>query len=234
MPPDGLIDIVAGAPGRVVTIHVSEGEVVENGDLLFSIRSDGHRLARQKLQALRKESALLKEAHARQGAADQHRLFALDERQASIERSLTVANEEYELQKEQIRLLERRLARRLDLADNGSLSADLLDQERGVLLQARTRLTTMRHTMIALQQDLASIARERRMAEDQFARRDVLHDLEQKRLEIEIVEQEYRVNRQIRASDAGIVARVSVQHGASVKAGDALVKIFRPYRELEA
>lgn len=234
MPPDGLIDIVAHAPGRVSSIHVSEGQLVEKGDLLLSIQSGDEPLARQKLEALRMEAALLNEAHARQVAVESHRLMSLAGQMAAIEQRITVANEEYELQKEQVRLLERRLERRRDLTDNGTLAADLFDQERGLLLQARNRLAATRHAVLAFEQGLASIGRERERADDEFARRDALHDLETKRLEREIAEQVYRAGRQIRANDAGVVARVSVTTGVAIKAGDALLKLFRPYRELEA
>ncbi len=234
MPPDGLIDIVANAPGRVTTINVREGQAVQSGDLLFQIEADDVEFAGHKLETLRSEVALLNEAHARQLAIDRNRSLTLDEQLASIDRRIALANEEYELQGAQVRLLERRLTRHRNLADVGSLSNDALDQEQSALLQARARLTALRHSILEYEQRMAALRRERQKASDESAHREILRQLEHQRLGREIVEQEFRVARQILASDTGVVARISVQPGATVKTGDTLLRIFRPYTELEA
>ncbi len=234
MPQDGLLEVVANVPGRVASIHVSEGQVVEQGDLLLSIKPNDDGLARKNLQALRKELALLKEAHARQRAIDRNRLLTFDEQLTAIDRRLAFAHEEYELQGEQVRLLERRTTRRRELADEGSLSNDALDQQQVASLQARARLLAMRHSVLEYEQRMTAIRRERQKASDESAQRELMHALEQKRLEREVVTQKFRTDRQIRASDKGVVARVSVKPGAMVKSGDTLLKTFRPYTELEA
>lgn len=234
MPPDGFQDIVASAPGRVAAIHVVEGQAVGRGDLLLNITSDAQPLASRQLQILHAEIALFEEAHARQRAIERNGLLTLDEELVSLGRRLTVAQEEYRLQQQQVRLLERRLKRRLELAGSGSVSADMLDQERGLLLEARTRLAAMRHAILGLEQTIAAGKRERGEAEAESARRELLHDRERQRLERDRVAQEYLVERAIRASQAGIVARVNVRTGATANAGEVLLKIYRPYRELEA
>ena len=234
MPPDGLREVLANAPGRVATIRVREGQVVEQGDVLLSIKSNDDGLASKNLQALRKELALLNEAHARQRAIDRNRLLTLDEQLASIDRRIALAKEEYELQSEQVRLLERRTIRRRELADEGSLSNDALDQQQIASLQAKARLLAMRHSVHEHQQRMTTIRRERQKASDESAQRELMHALEQERLGREIVTQEFRTDRQIRANDIGVIARVSVQPGSMVKAGDTLLKTFQPYTQLEA
>ena len=74
MPPNGLLDIVASAPGRVANIGVSEGQVIKAGDLLLNITSDQEQLAILQLQSFQAEIALLGEAYARQVAIDQQPL----------------------------------------------------------------------------------------------------------------------------------------------------------------
>jgi membrane fusion protein len=234
MPPDGLLDIIANTPGRIANIHVSEGQLVRAGDLLLDITSDKNELASSRLRVLRAEIALLDEAHVLQVAIDRNRMLALDEQLTEIGQRLAVAQEQYRLQKEQVGLLERRLLRRRDLADSGSLSVDALDQERGSLLQARARLTAMRHTILEYEQSMAAITRERGEAEDKSARREILHDLEQRRLERQLVENEHLVSRAIRASESGVVARINVQAGAAVIPGEILLKVHRPQQQLEA
>lgn len=234
MPPDGLLDVIAGIPGRITGIHVAEGQVVAGGDLLLNITSVTERLTGDRLQVLRSEVSLLDKAHARQLAIDRQRLQSLSEQLASVEQRLSVAREEAALQNEQVRLLERRLARRRGLVEKGSIAIDALENEQGLLLQAKTRLAALQQSVLALQQDMTAIRGERNKIEDESARREVMHDLERRRLEGKIIEHEHLIHGEIRASEAGVVARVHVQPGAIVRVGEPLLKIYRPYQELEA
>ncbi len=234
MPPDGLLDIIASVPGRVADVHVSEGQLISAGELLLDTSSDKNHLASSRLRILRAEIALLQEAHERQAAIDRNRLLALDERLVSIGQRLAVAEQEFKIQKEQVVLLERRLRRRRDLATSGSLSADALDQQREALLQARARLAALRHTKLDYEQSVTAIYRERSEAGDSSARGKILNDLEQRRLERQVVEQEHLVSQEIRASESGIVARIHARPGMAVRPGDTLLQVYRPYRQLEA
>jgi membrane fusion protein len=167
-------------------------------------------------------------------AIDSSRLLALGERQGSISKRLAVAKTEYELQQSQVELFERRLARRRGLASKGDISVDALDQEQTLLLQARARSATIRRSMLDYEQDVAAILRARAEAGDAAARQAILHDLEQRRLRRQVVEHEHLISQDIRASEAGVVARVNVRQGSAVIAGEALVKVYRPHQELEA
>lgn len=234
MPPNGLLDIVASAPGRVANIGVSEGQVVKAGDLLLNISSDQEQLAILQLQSFRAEIALLGEAYARQVAIDSSRLLALDERLDSISKRLAVAKTEFELQQDQVALFERRLTRRQGLASTGNLSVDALDQERTSLLQARSRSAAIGHSMLEYEQDVAAIVRARAEAVNEAEREKILHDLEQRRLQRQVDKHEHLVNQEIRASEDGVVARVNVRPGAAVIAGQILVKVYQQHQGLEA
>lgn len=234
MPPGGLLDVVASAPGRVTRINVDEGQTVNAGDLLLNITTDQQQLVLLQLQSLRAEITLLVEAQARQMALDDNRSLALDERLDSIRRQLDVAQREYALHGRQVELLERRLMRRQGLASNGNLAADLLDQERTLLLQARASGAAMRRAILEYEQDVGAILRARTEALYESERQEILHDLDRGRLQRQIAEHEYLISRDIKAPEAGAVARVSVRPGAAVKAGDTLVKIYRPNQGLEA
>jgi membrane fusion protein len=234
MPPDGLLDIVASAPGRVAKISVSEGQDISAGDLLLSIATDREQLANYQLQALHAEIALQGKAHARQLAIDRNRLLALDEELTSIGKRLTVARTEYKLQRDQVELSERRLKRRQGLAGKGSLAVDALDVERSALLQAKARSAGIKHAILDYEQDIAGILRARTDAEDESLRREILHELELRRLQRQIVEHEHLISQEIRASEAGVVARINVRPGAAVIAGEALLKVYQPHQELEA
>jgi membrane fusion protein len=111
---------------------------------------------------------------------------------------------------------------------------DALDQEHSSLLQAKARRAAIRHAILEYEQDTAGVLRARVEAEDETARQAVLHDLELGRLQRQIVEHEHLVSQEIRASEAGIVARINVRQGAAVIAGEALLKVYRPHQELEA
>ena len=112
MPPGGLLDVVASAPGRVARINVDEGQTVNAGDLLLNITTDQQQLVLLQLQSLRAESTLLVEAQARQMALDDNRSLALDERLESIRGQLDIAQRENALHGHQVELLERRAVHR--------------------------------------------------------------------------------------------------------------------------
>jgi membrane fusion protein len=234
MPPGGLLDVVATVPGRIATISVSEGQTIKAGDLLLNITTGQEQLAKLQLQALHTEIALLGEARARKVAIDSNRLLALNERQDSISKPLAVAKTEYELQHGQVELFERRLTRRRGLVSKGSLSVDVLDQERTLLLQARARSAAITRSMLDYEQQVAAILRAHDEAGNEAGRQKILHELEQQRLRRQVVEHEHLISQDIRASASGVVARVNVRPGAAVIAGETLVKIYQPHQGLEA
>jgi len=234
MPPDGMLDVVASGPGRVANIGVSEGQVIKAGDLLLNITSDQEQLAILQLQSFQAEIALLGEAYARQVAIDSSRVLALDERLDSISKRLAVAKTEYKLQQDQVALFQRRLTRRQGLARTGNLSVDALDQERTSLLQAESRSAAIGHSMLEYEQDAAAILRARAEAVNEAEREKILHDLEQRRLQRQVDKHEHLVSQEIRASEDGVVARVNVQPGAAVMAGQILVKVYQQSQGLEA
>jgi len=234
MPPNGLLDMVATAPGRITNIAVSEGQLVSAGDLLVNITTDHEQLAILQMQSLQAEIALLGEAHARQVAIDSSRLLAFGERLDSISKRRAVAKTEYELQQDQVALFERRLMRRQGLASTGNLAADVLDQERSSLLQARARRAAIGHAMLEYEQDNAAILRARAEAVNEVDRENILHDLQQRRLRHQVDKHQHLINQEIRASEDGIVARVNVRPGATVIAGEVLVKVYQPHQGLEA
>jgi membrane fusion protein len=234
MPPDGLLDVVASASGRVGNISVNEGQAINAGELLLNISSGQEQLANVQLQSLQAEIALLAQAHARQLAIDNSRLLALDERLHSVDKRLAVARREYELQQDQVELFERRLTRREGLASNGNLSVDALDQERSSLLQARSRHAAIGHSVLEYEQDVAAMLRARSDAVNEAERENILHDLERRRLQRQVDEYEHLINQEIRATEDGVVARINVHPGAAVVAGEILVKVYKPQRGLEA
>ena len=234
MPPDGLLDIVASAPGRVGRINVSEGQNISAGDLLLNITTDREQLADYQLQALRTEIALQGKAQARQLAIDRNRLLTFDEKLASLGKRLAVARTELKLQQEQVAINERRLTRRQGLASNGSIAVDALDKERSSLLQAKTRSAAISHAILGYEQDIAEMLRARAEATDEAARQEILYDLELRRLQRQLVEHRHLINQEVRAYEAGVVARINVRPGESVVAGEPLLKVYRPHQELEA
>jgi len=234
MPPNGLLDVVATAAGRITNIAIREGQLVSAGDLLVNITTDQEQLAILQMQSLQAESAMLGEAYARQVAIDNSRLLAFGERLDSISKRRAVAKTEYELQQDQVALFERRLTRRQGLASTGNLAADVLDQERSSLLQAMARRAAIGHAMLEYEQDIAAILRARAEAVNEVQREKILHDLELRRLRREVDKHKHLINQEIRASEDGIVARVNVRPGAAVTAGEVLVKVYQPQQGLEA
>ena len=234
MPPDGFLDVVAVAPGRVTSIDVAEGWTINAGDPLLNLTTDRKDLVMLQLQSLQDEIALLGAANARRKALDDSRSLALAERLESVGKQLDAVRDEYELQQRQVALLERRLQRRNGLANDGILSTDALDREQSLLLQARTGGAALRRTIIDYEQEVGGILRARADIHDESGREQILHELEYRRLQRQIDEHQYLIDQVVRAPESGTVARVIVRAGAAVRAGDALVRIYRRSQVLEA
>jgi membrane fusion protein len=76
--------------------------------------------------------------------------------------------------------------------------------------------------------------RNRAEAGNEAERRQILHALEQQRLQRQVDEHEYLIDREIRAPESGTVARVIARAGSTVRAGETLVRIYRRSQGLEA
>ena len=234
MPPDGFLDVVAVAPGRVTSIDVAEGWTINAGDPLLNLTTDRKDLVMLQLQSLQDEIVLLGAANARRKALDDSRSLALAERLESVGKQLDAVRDEHELQRRQVALLERRLQRRNGLANDGNLSTDALDREQSLLLQARAGGAALRRTIIDYEQEAGGILRARADVHDESGREQILHELEYLRLQRQIDEHQYLIDQVVRAPESGTVARVIVRAGAAVRAGDALVRIYRRSQGLEA
>jgi membrane fusion protein len=234
MPPGGFLDVVADAPGRVVSIDVAEGSTIAAGDPLLNITTNRKDLVLLQLQSLQEEIVLLGAANARQEAMDESRSVALAEQLEFLGKQLDAARSEHDLQQHQVELLERRLQRRKGLANDGNLSRDSLDREQFLLLQARAGGAALWRSIIRYEQDAAAVSRARADMGDESGRKRALHKLEHRRLQRQIEEHEYLIDQVVRAPESGTVARVIVRPGAAVRAGDALVRLYRRDQGLEA
>lgn len=234
MPPGGFLNVVAGATGRATNITVTEGQVVDAGDVLLSINTDQEPFAVTQLQSLRVEIALLAEARNRQLMIDDSQLLALDERLDSINLQLAITNTEHQLHGDEVELLKRRLERREGLVSKGSISVDALEQERAVLLQARARGEAIQHAVFEYKHAIATNLRARAEAMKAAERAAILHELEFRRLQRQIDEHEHLISQQVRATGTGVVARINVREGVAVSAGETVARIYRPREGLEA
>lgn len=234
MPPDGFLNIVAGATGRATNVAVTEGQFVGAGDILLSINTDQEPFAITQLQSLRTEITLLTEARNHQLGIDDSRLLALDERLESVSLQLVATKTEYQLHQDEVELLRRRLARREGLAGTGSISVDALEQERASLLQARARGEAIQHSILEYEHAIATNLRARAEAVKAAEREAILHELEFSRLQRQIDEHQHLISQQVRATGTGVVARINVRDGVAVNAGETVARIYRPHEGLEA
>jgi len=234
MPPGGFLDVVADAPGRIAAINVAEGQDIRAGETVLTVTTDQKNLVLLQLQSLQQEIALLNAANAHQETLEDSHAQALAEHLDALGRQLDAARGEYELQRQQVALLERRLQRRQELVSTGNVSGETLDREQSLLLQARAGGAGLARRIIEIEQQATGMQRNRAEAIDKSERRQVLHEIELQRLQRQVVEHEYLIDREIHAPESGTVARVIARQGATVRAGDPLVRIYRSSQGLEA
>lgn len=121
-----LVHVSTPVPGRIKSLHVQEGSLVEAGELLFTLDDESYRL---QVDVARAQLELAKAA------------LATRERSVKAEQSnVEVANQQIERARVNLELAEQTLARLRPLAAKGYVTAQQLDDARTVRDNAKVGL----------------------------------------------------------------------------------------------
>jgi len=239
MPPGGFVDVVAVEAGQVSRVHAADGQQVAAGEILVEISATGTNLPAESLpglnlRSLQTELALVNQAHAkRQDIATAGLLAIQEERDAAMQRS-RIGNRQLESHRAQLAVLQSRIVRLRELADEGHVSRDSLDRENIALLRASAEGTDLEQQALELELAITRLSRSEREAERQVDLDKTAHRIESERLLREITRAEYRLAQSITAPADSIVARVLVRPGVSIRKGQVIAKLYRPGQRLEA
>jgi len=238
VPDRGLIRLVPAEAATVVERHVTEGQTVRRGDLLFVLAVDRPRLNAPAQDEVRRSLAerqrSLQEAVRQQEGLAAAQLAALDRRLQAIESEGAQSDAEAALHRQRLALAEQALAR-LEALRNQQFIADAQVQaKKEELLGLRAQLQALQRQRATLDRERAQIDGERRSLP--LLTRGVQGNLERDlaTLAREAAEQPAERSLLVRASHDGTVSAVLAEPGQAVSPASALASLVPAGATLQA
>ena len=160
-PEQGLIRIVATSPGRIVTLHVQEGETVEEGQDVAVLRVDSDLISggagAQILAAIQAQAEAEHIAATTTLEQLEHERSRLEQALESLRLELETVDIDLELQGEQLRLAEAQVSRAEQLEERGYASGRQLDDRRVRSLQARQNRNSLLRSQVSLDRQITEL-----------------------------------------------------------------------------
>lgn len=215
--------------GRVVAVHVREGDVVAAGQLMIEISSE--RTTREGGVETRSKDALLAQRDL-VAAESQTQLQQLEQRRRELQVRATLFRDEasslaqeYGLQRKRLALAEDALRRTRSLQEQGYVSAAQVAQAEGEHLEHQARLQGMERSRLAalreqgqVESELAQLGKQADIVQLQGMR-------SQATFEQGLAEQQARMNVRILAQTPGKLTALAIHTGDTVDAGAVLATI---------
>ncbi|WP_446903939.1 HlyD family secretion protein [Burkholderia sp. YIM B11467] len=238
LPATGLLTVAPPLTGTVVGTRVREGQAVAAGAELLAISAEvatelgGTRetVARQlKFQRSRLETDLTSQSQL-SGEAQR----GLRTRAAALDDQLTQIARQNAQRLRQAELAQRQLDKLQSMREQGYASNSQVEQQEGVLLDARARLQELARLRLDVGQQLDQTRQQLR--ELPLTTRNQQNDIERKLADVEqsIAENEARRTVILRAPQASVVAALLAKPGQIVNAGQSAVSLLPQGAPLEA
>lgn len=239
IPDSGLVKVYVPQSGIVLQKHVSEGQAVKQGELLYVVSSERQSSTQGNIQA-----AISSQVETRQQSLrdelDKTQRLQQDERGALIKKIEGLTSElskiasQIEGQKNRNNLSEEAVLRAQELLAQNYISREQLQQKQADLLDQRNRLQT-------LERDYISIGRELSSQKSEFASLPLRHQNQRAQIERgiistgqELTESEAKRRLAITAPESGVVTAVTAEVGQAVDASRALLSIVPNGASLQA
>lgn len=231
VPDTGLMNVVAVAPGTLISVHVHVGQRVKANDVLLEISSDrdsaslgsaGGRVAAE----LERQRAGLESDLANQRHLANDRFAAINDRIRSLREQSTDIDAQIAMQQHLVKSNADLLQKIRPLAIPGYISATQIQQQETTLLEAQSRLRDLMRQRTALGQDLnAAVSERTQLPMQSLAKRNEtergLADVAQA-----IARNEVDRGVVLRAAHDGVVSALLSHPGQPVAAGQTLLTIL--------
>jgi membrane fusion protein len=237
-PVGGLIRVAAPQAGALVAVHVTEGQVVQAGDALFTLSSE--RASSQGNtqgainQSLAVRTAALRAEIERRAQQGKNRQVELAQRQRSLKASLAQHESELALQGRRAQLAREVATRWADLAAQGAQTGAAAKDKAADALEQEAKLAALKRAGLVLERELAELAGQLSDLPLQTAREASTLAREIEEIKQQLSESEARRELLVRAEQPGRVAGIVGQLGQSVEAGNRLAQLLPTSGALEA
>lgn len=230
MPVTGMLSISANSAGVISQSHVSAGQQVKAGQVLFTISSERQQAAGElsalvSQQIAQRQQSLLTEQTLRQQLA-QERQAALKQRLSNLAQEQQQLQHEVQLSERRLELAQQALAQFQALQQNGYIAVAQTRQKQEDVLEITSRiasqqrsLTQLAATKLNLEAELASTAKQVATEVEQLQRAYASQQQER-------VENSNRQIVQVVAPQAGQITALNLPTGSSVQIGQSLASLI--------
>lgn len=238
MPDAGLVKSIAPQAATIVRRHVEEGQLVQKGQLLYTLSIDRSMVGGNVQAAVAQQLKLRKGSLAVE--LDKQKLISLQEeaalrkRLADMEIEAVQLQGEIDSQKTRMQLAQQTVAKYKDLAASRFVSEVQAQQKVEEWLEQKARLQTLERGRATLERDMGSARAELNIAP--LKARQQRESLERSilLLEQDLTENEARREITLVATQAGYASNVQAENGQAVAAGATLLAIVPADAVLEA
>ena len=239
MPAGGLIRVHTPQLGVVIEKHVSNGQTVKKGQLLYVLNSDRPGDGAQNLQAdiarqtaERRASLELEVARSRQMQTEE--TAALRRRGETLKAEVRAIAAQVTQQKIRIQYAEDTRKRYQALADKDYIARDELRQKEIDLSEARSRLQALQRDALTAQRELQQLQQEIDSSQLRFDNQVAQLEREISNTNQQLTEVESRRRVVITAPQEGQATLVSAEVGQTIDSSQALLTLVPAGSELQA
>lgn len=238
VPDLGVIRLVPPVQGRVLERHVSEGQAVRAGDLMFVLTLEGSTLSsevQQRVQrSLQERQRSLEDAARQQALLAEGELLSLQRRLDEMKREQQQIDAELVLHRQRMALAEQSLERLESLSRDQFISAAQVQTKREEVIGLQAQAQALERQGAALARDRAALEGERRGLPLQLKARQGAIERDLATLAREAAEQDAVRQVVVRAPQDGTVSAVLAEPGQSVSPASALASIVPAGAQLQA
>ncbi|ANH67344.1 hypothetical protein ABE85_06760 [Mitsuaria sp. 7] len=238
-PESGVLRVVADRDAFVAERHVSEGQAVKAGEVLFLLRAGRDDPQREnvdatvaRLMAQRRHSVLADARHRRM--QDEQRLAAASRRVDALGDEQRRLESELALQARRVALCDAALARQQQLQRAGMGTVAATQDREIAAIDARQRQSQLEGALASSHRDEEAATRELSAARLQRDRDEEGHARALAVLDQEVVEHQTRRETLVRAPAQGRVSALQVGPGQPVAARETLAQLWPEGSALEA
>ena len=238
-PNKGLIKVYAPQVGTLIEKHVTEGQSVKQGTILFVVSSERSSRETPEAQAtamaqLRRRRESLQEEFAKQGHIDRIQFSTMQDRVRSMDAELVHLTAELQLQEQRVASAAD-MAQRYRLLVAKSLAPEIqAQQKREELLDQQSKLHSLQRSRLALEGNMHALRRELASSDLKAKNQRAAIERNISALEQELTEYESRRQVVIVAPSDGVVTTILGVQGQNITTSTPLLSLVPAEAVLEA
>jgi membrane fusion protein len=238
-PNKGLIKVYTPQAGTLIEKHVTEGQTVKQGDVLFVVSSERSSRETSETQAtamaqLRRRRESLQEELAKQGDIDRLQLSTMQDRVRRLDAELVHLTAELQLQEQRVASAADMAQRYRLLVAKGLAPEIQAQQKREELLDQQSKLHSLQRSRLALEGELHTLKRELASSDLKAKNQRAAIDRNISALDQELTEYESRRQVVITAPSDGVVTTILGVQGQNITPTTPLLSLLPAGTVLEA